>query len=109
MVGYLLGSFVGSALGGIAYKAGQNLFMSFAISNGVTYFGLVDQDYRLSDEILNELGLDVLEYERFEYETADIDFFEPETACIGTIRQDGITYSFPRRGVIGLGKVGYIL
>lgn len=109
MVGYLLGSFVGSALGGIAYKAGQNLFMSFAISNGVTYFGLVDQDYRLSDEILNELGLDVFEYERFEYETADIDFFEPETACIGTIRQDGITYSFPRRGVIGLGKVGYIL
>ena len=83
--------------------------MSFAISNGVTYFGLVDQDYRLPDEVLKELGLDVFEYEHIDYDAVYIDCFEPETACIGTIRQDGITYSFPRRGVIGLGKVGYVL
>jgi len=54
MLGYLLGSFVGSAVGGITYKAGQDLFMSFAVSKGVTFFGIVEQDYHLADEVHNK-------------------------------------------------------
>lgn len=108
MFGYLLGSFVGSAIGGITYRAGQDLFMSFAVSNGITYFGIVKQDYQLPDEVLKELGIEVFEYEQFSYDQPSIDFFEPGKANFDTIEPLRIEYSFPRRGVIGIGKVGYV-
>lgn len=108
MFGYLLGSFVGSAIGGITYKAGQELFMSFAVSNGITFFGIVEQDYQLPDEVLKELGVEVFEYEHFNYDQPSIDFFEPGRVQFDTIEPLRIEYSFPRRGVIGLGKVGYV-
>lgn len=108
MFGYLLGSFLGSAIGGITYKAGQDLFMSFAVSNGITFFGIVEQDYQLPDEVLKELGVEVFDYEQFDYEQPSIDYFEPGKARFDTIEPMRIEYSFPRRGVIGIGKVGYV-
>lgn len=106
-IGYLLGSFMGSLLGGVAYGAGQDIFMSFSIESGLTFFGLVEQDYELPESTLKEIGVDVFEYDRFEYEQAHIDYFEPGIATIGLIRPE-LEFSFPRRGVIGVGKVGYI-
>ncbi|NGM17503.1 hypothetical protein GMI70_05750 [Eggerthellaceae bacterium zg-893] len=107
-IGYLLGSFIGSLLGGVAYGAGQNIFMSFAVDSGLTFFGLVDQSYELPESTLREIGIDIFEYDRFEYEQAHIDYYEPDTASIGLTRPE-LEFTFPRRGVIGIGRVGYII
>lgn len=59
-----------------------------------TMFGLVEQDYTLPKEIIEQMGIETFEYESFQYDT-----FEPDTLDI----------TFLRRGVIGILKVGYVL
>ena len=56
---YMLGNFVGSFVGSFAYVACDSAFMSFATYSGWTFFGLVDQDYVLPDEVIREIGIDV--------------------------------------------------
>ena len=108
MIGYLLGSFVGSAVGGITYNAGQSLLMSFAVEKGITFFGIVDQDYELPESTLESLGIEVFEYERFMPDSASIDKFSPDVLRLDPTSVDTYRISFPKRGVIGFGKVGYI-
>lgn len=108
MVGYLLGSFVGSAVGGITYNAGQSLLMSFAVDRGITFFGIVDQDYELPESTLKSLGIEVFEYERFMSDSASIDMFSPDVLPFDTTSAKNYQVSFPKRGVIEFGKVGYI-
>lgn len=108
MIGYLLGSFVGSAVGGITYNVGQSLFMSFAVDRGITFFGIVDQDYELPESTLKSLGIETFEYERFMLESASIDMFLPDVVRFDSTVVDTYRISFPKRGVIGLGKVGYV-
>lgn len=108
MIGYLLGSFVGSAVGGITYNAGQSLFMSIAVERGITFFGIVDQDYELPESTLKSLGVEVFEYERFMPESASIDMYSPDVLRFDSTDANDYQVSFPKRGVIGFGKVGYI-
>ena len=63
MAAYMLGSFIGGVIGGFAYNIGHSLFMSFCIDSGCTFFGLVDQNYELPQEILDEIGIDIFKYE----------------------------------------------
>lgn len=108
-LGYMLGSFVGSAVGGLTYQAGKQAFISFSVEHGATFFGLVDQDYELPDSVLNEIGLDVFEYDRFAFERPALDVFAPSYAEIETSEGPKPAITLPRRGVIAVGKVGYVL
>ena len=108
-LGYMLGSFVGSAVGGLTYQAGKQAFISFSVEHGATFFGLVDQDYELPDSVLNEIGLDVFEYDRFAFERPALDVFAPSYAEIEMSEGPKPAITLPRRGVIAVGKVGYVL
>ena len=108
VVGYLIGSFVGSVTGSFVYNTGYKAVISFCTETGVTLFGLVDQDYTLPDDIIAEMGLETFEYEKIELES-----FEPESFSFDTFKPEtfepeslGITYL--RRGVIGVSKIGYV-
>ena len=107
-IGYLLGSFVGSLVGSFVYDIGYKATLSFCIDSGVTMFGLVDQDYKLPDDVVEQIGIDT-----FEYETLNIDSFKPETIGFDTftpesIEEESFEITFLRRGVIGINKIGYI-
>ena len=104
---YLLGNMVGSFVGSFAYKAADKAVMSFAVEYGWTFFGLVDQDYRLPDSIMEEIGVDVFDYEdsfvkdellldKFQFDTFAFDEFSPEMVRI------------VRRGIIAVHQVGYL-
>ena len=72
-------------------------------------FGIVEQDYKLPRDIIEQIGIDV-----FDYETLDIDTFKPETIefetfSYETFAPESIDIKFLRRGVIGITKVGYQL
>ena len=107
-VGYMLGSFIGSVVGGVGYEAGKQVFVSFAVENGATFFGLVDQNYELPNEVLEKIGIDVFRYDEFELQEPTIDFHEPDMPELGIIEVQPPEISFPKRGVIAVGKVGYI-
>ncbi len=108
VVGYMLGSFVGSLLGSFTYSLAYKPAISFCIDTGFTMFGLVNQDYELPADVMEEIGLDVFKYDEFEYDT-----FRPTEFSFNSFSADrfepknnGIT--FLRRGVIGINEIGFV-
>jgi len=103
---YLLGNFVGSMVGSFAFVAYDQALLSYCISSGSTFFCLVDQNYRLPDDILKELGVSLFDYEEYfpnesTFSTYTIDEYEPDLYNASMIK-------ILRRGVISVRQVGYI-
>ena len=108
VAGYMLGSLVGSLAGGITYEIGSTVFVGLCVKRGMTFFGLVDQDYTLPDDVLNSLGLEIFEYESFEFEEPGFEVFAPEALRLEKRSCKRFDVSYPRRGLIAFNKVGYV-
>lgn len=108
VVGYMLGSLAGSLIGGISYEIGSTVFIGLCVNKGMTFFGLVDQDYMLPDHMLKHIGLEVFEYESFAPEKPELDIFVPEAPALEAPSFDQFKISYPRRGLIAFNRVGYI-
>lgn len=105
---YMLGSFIGSILGGFIYKGTERLLLSYCIESGCTFFGLVTQDYQLPTEILNELDIDLIkpiefEHNHFEHEKLEIDSFIPDD-----FMYEKIDVKILKRGLIEAYSIGYL-
>lgn len=108
VVGYLLGSLVGSVIGGVSWAAAERVTAALCVEDGLTFFGLVDQNYELPREVLNQIGIEVFDYEeflpdsfrpgRFIVDTFSPDSFEPIQFAIRPLR----------RGVFDIGRIGYL-
>ena len=109
ILGYLIGSFVGSISAPFVYDKGYKSFLSFCCESGFTFFGIVDQNYELPESVLKEMGIDVFEYEKFEAEELSFDRFEFEKFAFETFECEKLEITFIRRGVIGINKIGYVL
>ena len=108
VLGYMVGSFVGSIVGTFVYEGLDKVAISFCIDTGFTLFGIVDQNYKLPEDIIESIGVENFEYEKMDFET-----FEPETFKINTFEFDNFTpenigIRVLRRGVIGVNRIGYI-
>jgi hypothetical protein len=108
VLGYMLGSFVGSVVGTFIYNGAQQATMTFCAETGITMFGLVEQDYKLPEDIIKDIGLETFDYESFEPDIFEVDSFEIETFDFDTIQPDNIGIKFLSRGVIGVSKIGYV-
>lgn len=107
-VGYALGSLAGSLIGGISYEVGSTVFIGLCVNKGMTFFGLVDQDYALPDHVLKHIGLEVFEYESFAPEKPELDIFMPEAPVLRAPSFDQFEVRYLRRGLIAFNRVGYI-
>ena len=108
VAGYVLGTLVGTSFC-VAYNIGKKKLISFCVDTGFTCFGLVEQNYELPEEVLKEIGVDVIPIPTVSYESVDIpevklQVLEPERAEFETIQMTVL-----KRGIIGVNKVGYVL
>ena len=62
---------------------------------------------QLPQEIMDEIGIEVFDYEKFEYDSFQYDNFRFDTFSPDTFQYDKFGITILRRGVIGVGKVGY--
>lgn len=108
ILGYMIGSFIGSIVGSFTYGIGKKTVIAFCVDSGFTMFGLVEQDYTLPKELIEEMGLETFDYETFDTDTFKPDTFELDTFSVDTFEPDTLDITFLRRGVIGVSKVGYI-
>lgn len=113
ILGYMLGSLVGSMIGGISYELGYSKLLSFCVESGFTLFGLVEQDYTVPSELLEQLGFDIFELDPFnlepiEPERFELDPFELEQFNLDPFVNDNVELVYVRRGVIGINRIGYI-
>lgn len=108
VAGSLLGSFVGSVAGTFVFNTVYKTAITFCIDTGVTLFGIVDQDYKLPEDVFAEMGLKSFDFESFQTDTFDPDTFTFETFEVESIQPDTLGITMLRRGVIGVSKIGYV-
>lgn len=108
VLGYMLGSFVGSLAGSIIYSSVYMPVISFCIDTGFTMFGLVEQNYKLSEEILKEIGIEIFEYDKFNYNKFELEQFEVSNFSQEVFEPANFNFIFLRRGVIGVNCIGYV-
>ncbi len=109
VLGYMIGSFVGSIIGSFAYNVGHKAIVSFCVDSGFTMFGLVEQDYTLPKEVIEQMGIETFDYETLHYDTFEPESFSFDSFETDTFEPDTLDVTFLRRGVIGVSKVGYVL
>ena len=108
VLGFMIGSFVGSIVGSFSYGIVYKPAISFCIDTGFTMFGLVKQDYQLPEDVLKEIGIEVFDYENFEYDTFEPERFEFNTFNMDRFEPERIDMIFLRRGVIGVNEIGFL-
>lgn len=108
VLGFMIGSFVGSLAGSFVYHIGYSTTISFCVDTGFTMFGLVDQKYELPKDVMREIGIDVFDYEKFVYTNFELQKFEYIKFQADSIRADSIDFYFLRRGVIGISQIGFV-
>ena len=105
---FMMGSFIGSLAGSIFYDAAYSPVITFCVDSGFTMFGLVEQNYELPEEVLKEIGVEVFEYEKFDYSSIDTETFQFATITPEKVEPKGIDMVFLRRGVIEINCIGYV-
>lgn len=81
VVGYLLGSLIGTAFC-VVYNIGKKKLISFCVDTGFTCFGLVEQNYSLPEDVLHELGVETIPIPRTQVERIEIPRVQPFTTEI---------------------------
>lgn len=108
VIGYMIGSFVGSVVGSFVYDFGYSTAISFCVDSGFTMFGIVEQDYKLPEDIIKEIGVETFDYESFEPKNFEPETFDFDTFSFATIKPESIGVKFLRRGVIGISRIGFV-
>lgn len=78
------------------------------MKHGWTMFGIVEQDYQMPIEVLEEIGVEVFEYENFSYEDMEHEKFEYQKFEYNEFTPITLEIRILRRGVIGVRSVGYV-
>ena len=107
VVGYLLGSLVGTSFC-VVYNIGKKKLISFCVDTGFTCFGLVEQNYELPEDVLHEMGVETVSIPRTKSETAEVPRIAIGASEINRTDYETIDITVLRRGVIGVNKVGYV-
>lgn len=108
---YLLGNFVGSAMANFVYTKTEESILSYCIVSGSTFFGLVEQDYKLPEEVLERLGLQLAIVETTDIARTDVartDVARIDVARVDVTRANLDNVCILRRGVIGFRRIGYL-
>lgn len=108
VLGFMIGSFIGSAIGSFAYNCGYSAVMSFCVDTGFTMFGLVKQNYTLPEDVLEYIGVDVFQYEKFLPNQFQKQNFTPLNFNQKEFEANTLGIRILRRGVIGVSEIGYV-
>ena len=106
-LGYLLGSLIGTSFC-VVYNIGKKKLISFCVETGFTCFGLVEQNYELPEDVLNDLGINLATIPRTQIETTKIPRATVRSATVERAGHETIDITVLRRGIIGVNKVGYV-
>lgn len=106
-ISYAIGSLLGCSLA-VVYNIGKKKLISFCVDTGFTCFGLVEQNYELPEDVLQEMSVHYIPVPRTEVQRTDVS--RTSTAVqINTSDYETINITVLRRGVIGVNRIGYVM
>lgn len=103
-----IGSLIGCSVA-VVYNIGKKKLIAFCVDTGFTCFGLVEQNYELPEQVLKEMGVDVIPVPRTEVDRVDIQRTQVGFSEVATSDYETIDITVLKRGVIGVNKIGYVL
>lgn len=103
VMGALIGNMVGSTIGATVFQGVHSVALGICVESGWTMFGLVDQDYQVPEDVLQQCGFDLIKVDRIHVQR-----FEPRRFQIQYIDVPTTGMVFLRRGVVGMSAVGYV-
>lgn len=108
VLGYMLGSLLGSTIAGIGVEIGEKILLSFCVDSGFTCFGLVEQDYTLPVETLERMGLRLIDIPQKNIPRKNFGKKNIPTKKIQHKKYETIDIVMVKRGIIGINKIGYV-
>ena len=109
VVGYMLGSFVGSVVASFVVNKGEKAILSFCVDGGYTLFGLVEQNYELPTEVMKSLGINLVSLNYIKVNHIAVRHTMINHIAINHIKLNTIDIIVLRRGVLGVTKIGYVM
>ena len=104
----LIGSFVGSAAGSMAFKPVSSCVMKMCVDSGITFFGLVEQDFEIPQRLLSKLGIKGANVKTARIKTADTSVAPRlSVPSVKTTSLHTADVAFLERGLVGVNKVAY--
>ncbi len=103
ILGAIIGNVIGSICATIVYEGMKNIFFSFFIKSGVSFWKIVQQDYTLPEEVLKQSGIDLINLD-----TIDLELINLDTIELDTIELDTFDIVPLKRGLIKINTIGYI-
>ena len=104
----LIGSFVGGAVGSMAFKPVSSCVMKVCVDSGVTFFGLVEQDYEVPKRLLSRLGIKGASIKTARIKTVGVSMTPRLSApSVKTASLHTTDVVFFERGFVGVNKVVY--
>ena len=109
VLGLLIGSLIGSMVGAFVYTASNKVLLKVSITSGLTYLKLVEQDYSMPVEILEFMGLKVIEG-KTNLPNINRPIIIKPICNIPLINKPKTNLPFiVNRGIIGINKIGYLI
>lgn len=109
VLGYMIGSLVGSVVASFALNISEKTILSFCADTEFTFFGLVEQNYELPKEVIERLGLEVVSLEHVKLNRNNLNRNTLNRTTLNRTKYNTLDIMVLRRGVIGVNKIGYIL
>jgi hypothetical protein len=103
LLGALIGNLVGSMFAVVVWEGAKQVFFSFFIHSGISFFGLVKQDYTIPAEVLRQAGFDLIEFDTFQP-----DLFQPDTFQFDAFQPELLNIKVLKRGMLSINTVGYV-
>jgi hypothetical protein len=103
ILGALIGNFVGSVLAVVVYEGSKQVFLSFFIDTGISFFCIVKQDYEIPRNMLERSGCDLVTFDATKADTT-----EPDRVTADLVTREGMDIQLLRRGLIAVNVIGYV-
>lgn len=103
MLGALVGNLVGSTLGAVAFEGANQAILGICVESGWTFFGIVKQDYTVSEEILKQAGYDLFSIKTFSKQS-----FSTNSFTVQSFKNNSLSFTPVQRGVISCNVVGNV-
>ncbi|WP_156932864.1 hypothetical protein [Desulfonatronum lacustre] len=103
ILGSIAGNIVGATLGSVIFYGTNHIMLGLCVKNGWTFFGIVDQNYTISEAILKKSGFDMIQLKNF-----NTHFFEYNRFNYDKFEFNKLEISQVKRGMISCRAVGYV-
>jgi hypothetical protein len=103
MLGALVGNLVGATLGAVVFEGVDQFIMGICVESGWTFFGLVEQNYVVSEDILELCGYDLFSKSSFQTQS-----FSTSSFSVQSFSVNSLSFQPVRRGVISCHAIGYM-